>query len=130
MPIDTNDAVAENDRAALRAAEGIPTAMVIAGEATLQEMMNLIAHSRGVVSVDTGVAHIAAQLRKPLVVMHTCVGRAWWLPGQYDSDASIAVFECDAICAAGHIGKEYPDCINEINVEDIARRCAALTEVP
>ena len=65
---------------ALRAAESLPV-MVVAGEATLQEMMNIIAHSRMVVSIDTGMAHIAAQLGKPLVVMRTCVGRAWWLPG-------------------------------------------------
>lgn len=103
-----------------RITEHIP-ATVIAGEATLQELMNLIAESRGVVSVDTGVAHIAAQLRKPLVVLRTCVGRQWWFPGQYGGDAPITVFSCDEKCAAGHMNRDYPACVNAIDMEEVAR---------
>lgn len=115
-----------SDRAeALRVSEGIPVT-VIAGEATLQEMMNLISESRGVVSVDTGVAHLAAQLGKPLVVLTTCafVGANWWLPGQYGNDAPITVCSRGDLCAAGHGYKEYPDCMNEIDMEEVASRAA------
>jgi len=110
---------------ALRAAEGT-SATIIAGEATLQEMMNLIAHSRTVVSVDTGMAHIAAQLRKPLVVMRTCVGRAWWLSEQYGNNAPIAIFECDAVCEGGHLAKAYPACMHAIDVEAVAKKALTI----
>jgi len=105
---------------AARITEHVP-ATVIAGEATLQELMNLISESRGVVSVDTGVAHIAAQLRRPLVVMRTCVGRQWWFPGQYGEDAPITVFSCDEKCATGHVNGNYPACLNAIDMEGVAR---------
>lgn len=110
---------------ALRVAQGTK-ATIIAGEATLQEMMNLIKHSRGVVSVDTGMAHITAQLGKPLIVMRTCVGRAWWLPGQYESGARITVFECDAVCAEGHLPKAYPACMDAIKMESVSEKARTL----
>jgi len=105
---------------AVRITEHVP-ATIIAGEATLQELMNLISESHGVVSVDTGVAHIAAQLRKPLVVLRTCVGRQWWFPGQYGADALITVLSCDDMCATDHVKKDYPLCINGIKAEEVAR---------
>jgi ADP-heptose:LPS heptosyltransferase len=111
------------DRAeAAHLARGLP-ATILAGDATLQELMHLIQHSRGVVSVDTGVAHIAAQLGGiPLMVMRTCIGRAWWLPGQYDPTAPITVFACDEKCQTGHVAKAYPECIGSIDVETVAQK--------
>jgi ADP-heptose:LPS heptosyltransferase len=110
---------------ALRAADGLPV-KVIAGEATLQEMMNLIAHSRAVVSVDTGMAHIAAQLGKPLVVVRTCIGRQWWLLGQYGNDAPITVFSRDSVCENGHLAGAYPPCIGAIDIQDIAKKVSTV----
>ncbi|MEK7101790.1 MAG: glycosyltransferase family 9 protein [Patescibacteria group bacterium] len=106
---------------ALCVARDIP-ATVIAGEMTLQEMIHLIKHSRGVVSVDTGMAHITAQLRTPLVVLRTCVGRAWWLPGQYRDDAPITVFSCDSVCENGHLAKAYPACMDAIDMEEVVNK--------
>lgn len=105
--------------AACAIAEGVD-AKVIAGETTLQEMMCLIKESRCVISVDTGMAHIAAHLGTPLVVMRTCVGRNWWLAGQYGDNAPVTVFSFDEMCADGHIAKNYPDCINAIDMEKVA----------
>lgn len=114
------------DRAeALLVAEGVP-ATVVAGETSLQEMMNLIVQGHAVVSVDTGMAHIAAQLRKPLIVMRTCLGANWWFHDQYGSDAPITVFACDRACEQGHIAKEYPDCMGGIDVGEVAE-CVAAT---
>jgi ADP-heptose:LPS heptosyltransferase len=110
---------------ALRVAEHIP-ATIIAGEATLQEMMNLIGRSRGVVSLDTGMAHITAQLGKPLMVLRTCLGADWWLPGQYGALAPITVFSSDAVCANGHIGKDHPACINAIDMKEVASRATEI----
>lgn len=100
-------------------------AKVIAGEATLQDMMNLIRRSEAVVSVDTGMAHIAAELEVPLVVLRTCLGRQWWLPGQYGADAPIKVFSCDEVCAAGHRYQEYPDCLGAIPLETVVEAARA-----
>jgi len=110
---------------ALRVTEHIP-ATIIAGEATLQEMMNLIAHSRVVVSVDTGMAHIAAQLHKPLVVLRTCIGRQWWLPGQYGDDTPLAIFQCDTVCKGGHLAKAYPACMHAIDMEKVAEKASTV----
>ena len=110
---------------ALRVTEHIP-ATIIAGEATLQEMMNLIAHSRAVVSVDTGMAHIAAQLHKPLVVLRTCIGRQWWLPGQYGDETPLAIFDCDAVCKDGHLAKAYPACMDAIDMEEVAEKASTV----
>jgi len=110
---------------ALHVAEN-SSAMVIAGRANLQETMNLIARSRAVVSVDTGMAHITAQLGKPLIVLRTCLGRNWWLPEQYGDDAPITVFDGDAVCKEGHLATAYPACMNAVDMEEVASRTAAV----
>ena len=109
---------------ALQIAEHIP-ATVVAGEVTLQDMMNLIHEGASVVSVDTGIAHIAAQLGKPLTVLRSCLGANWWLPGQYGNEARITVFEHDEACAVGHVYKDYPACINSVDVAAVARQASA-----
>lgn len=108
------------DRASALALSNGLGAKVVAGDATLQNMFNLIDQSCGVVSVDTGVAHMAAQLGKPLVVLRTCLGPNWWSPGQYGSDAPVTVFSCDTACAGGHIAKTYPACINAIDMQKVS----------
>ncbi len=91
---------------------------VVAGEASLQDMMQLIKFSYGVVSVDTGIAHITAQLEKPLVVMRTCLGPNWWFPEQYGPNAKVIQFTREEVCIP-HINKNYPDCINLIDMEEV-----------
>lgn len=115
-----------NDRGtALSIAQDIP-AIVIAGDASLQEIMNLIKESAGVVSVDTGIAHMAAQLGKPLVVLRTCLGPNWWFPEQYGNDAPLTIFSHDEVCTGGHISKDYPDCINAIDMKEVTSRTAEM----
>lgn len=109
----------------LRITENIPVT-VIAGETTLQELINLIFLSRGVVSLDTGVAHITAQLGKPLIVLCGCVGHNWWFPEQYGADAPITVFSRADLCTSGHISKKYPVCINTIAMDIVAQQASSL----
>ena len=52
----------------------------------LQELAHLIDNSAGMVSLDTGAAHIAAHMRKPLIVLASCVGVQWWSPDMYGFD--------------------------------------------
>lgn len=108
---------------ALMVARTLP-ATVIAGEATLQELMNLIMKSRGVVSVDTGIAHMAAQLGKPLIVLATCVGLHWWKKEQYGADAPVRLFTYHE--TQGHVAKDFPDCINTIDMQEVARTATEL----
>ncbi len=110
---------------AVQVAEGT-SATVIAGEVTLQELANLIAKAQGVVSLDTGVAHIAAQLKKSLVVLRTCIAPNWWFEGQYGAEAPIHVLSADRLCAPGHQAHEgYPVCLNGIDANGVASQAAA-----
>jgi len=112
------------DRAeALAAAEGFD-AVVIAGAASLQETAQIIAESRGVVSVDTGLAHLSAQLGKRPVVLATCLGPNWWFKEQYGEGAATFFNRAD-LCAQGHVIKNYPDCLNEIDMQKVAQALAA-----
>lgn len=99
------------------------SATMIAGDISLQELMNIIAVSKAVVSVDTGVAHIAAHLSKKLFVLRTCIAANWWFPEQYGPNAPIEVFSCDSVCADGHVFGGYPRCMNSI---DITRLVASI----
>ncbi len=107
-------------RVADEIAEGLPRMVVVAGNASLQEMMQLIQSSMGSVSVDTGIAHITAQLEKPLVVMRTCLGPNWWFPEQYGPQAPVRQFSRENLCTP-HVNKHYPDCINMIDISQVAR---------
>lgn len=100
---------------ALMVAQGT-RAKVIAQKTTLQEMMSLISQSRGVVAVDTGVAHIAAQMHKSVVVLSTCLGAHWWVEGQYGPDTSAGVITNKAACGGEHDLVDYPPCINRTNL--------------
>ena len=99
-------------------ANGLPV-RVIAGEVSLQELMSLIAQSAVVVSVDTGVAHMAAQLGAPLVVLTSCVGAHWWQDNQYGNNPRVQVFSNPE--PGGHVAKDYPDCIGTIDFAAAAR---------
>jgi hypothetical protein len=112
------------DRKAAEEACRGTNARVIAGETSVQELAYLIKHAQGVVSIDTGVAHMAAQMRVPLVVMRTCVARNWWMPEQYP-EANLVVLECDGVCKGGHIAERERNCVNAIPesaVVDATRR--------
>jgi len=112
------------DRAeALAAAEGF-AATVVAGSVSLQETAQLIAESRGVVSADTGVAHLSAQLGKRPIVLATCLGPNWWFKEQYGEGAATFFNRAD-LCTRGHVIKNYPDCLNEIDMQKVAQALAA-----
>jgi len=100
------------------AARGMSDVRVIAGDTSLQEMMELIASATVVISVDTGIAHITAHLRKPLVVLASCLGLHWWKEEQYDRQAPVRLFT--HVEPNGHVFKEYPDCINGVDMKEVA----------
>jgi ADP-heptose:LPS heptosyltransferase len=97
-------------------------AVVIAGRASLQELMNLMRGSRVVVSLDTGVGHLAAHIARTPIIISTCLGRtSWWGPDQYGSGIPAALFTRNDLCTAGHIFKPYPECLAHIDMQAVAR---------
>lgn len=119
---------------ATEAGVGLP-AVVIAGHATLQELMNLMMGSRVVVSLDTGVGHIAAHLGRAPIILSTCLGRiSWWGPDQYGFDTLTTggsgipakLFTRHDLCLGGHIFKPYPDCLSSIDMREVAKKAAQI----
>lgn len=59
---------------------GLPATAVLAGHLDLADLVALVAHSRLVVSADTGVAHLATAYRTPSVVLFGPVRPDRWGP--------------------------------------------------
>ena len=95
-------------------------------ETSLQELAHLIDHSAGMVSLDTGAAHIAAHLRKPLVVLSSCVGVQWWNKDMYGESVPTALFERIDVCKGGHDYSGYAQCLDIIDFGEVAARARAL----
>ena len=108
-----------SEKEAAAAATGGTRARVVAEQTSLQEMIELIAGSRGVVAVDTGVAHMAAQLGAPLVVLTSCLGAHWWGSRQYPPQAPIVVLTNKGACTSGHRMVAYPPCLNDIDPRNV-----------
>ncbi len=115
-----------NERTEAIAAAG--GSRVIAGEATLQETIDLVAHAAAVVSLDTGVAHIAAQLGKPVAVISTCMGLWWWNGEQYGPNASYKVFTNPLHTISEHRMVDYPACLNDTDFQDVAASVRSFLE--
>ncbi len=116
---------ARGDRQEAETAAGTE-ARVIAGEASLGEMADLITHARATVSVDTGVAHIAAQLHKRVLVITTCMGLWWWNEEQYGPNASYKAFTAPLHPIPEHPMDDYPACLNTFDINAMTSLVAKL----
>jgi FkbM family methyltransferase len=103
----------------LKIKEAVPQVEVAPG-LTMQDLIVLVQNSGGVVSLDTGVGHIAAQVGVPLAILRTCWGYQWWVKEQYAREG-ITVLTREDLCDNGHVNKDFPDCLNKIPVSDIVR---------
>lgn len=104
------------------------SAVVIAGRATLQELMNLMVGSRAVVSLDTGVGHLAAHIGRAPVILSTCLGRiSWWGPDQYGPGTPADLFTRADLCTSGHVFKPYPECLANIDMQAVAKKVAEVS---
>jgi ADP-heptose:LPS heptosyltransferase len=99
---------------------------VLRPRTTLQEVMHLIDHSRGVIAVDTGVAHLAAHLRKPLMVLASCVGLHWWGEEMYGRDIPARLFAKPEICAGMHDFSGYAKCLEALDLDEVASAAVRL----
>lgn len=97
-----------------------------AAHTTLQELAHLIDHAAGMVSLDTGAAHLAAHLRKPLVVLASCVGVQWWSGDMYGEGVPTKLFTRLDVCQEGHDYSGYAKCLDAIDIDEVALRAASL----
>ncbi len=93
---------------------------------TLQELAHLIDHAAGMVSLDTGAAHIAAHLRKPLVVLASCVGVQWWSKDMYGEGMPTKLFTRLDVCKEGHDYSGYAPCLDAIDMDAVAAAAAMI----
>lgn len=114
-----------SDELLMRSIKELSPALVLASGISMQALVTLVAKSKAVVSLDTGVAHIAAQTGVPLVVMRTCWGYNWWIKDQYSRDG-IAVLAHDELCTNGHIAKDFPECLGAISAEEVVHAIKTL----
>ncbi len=114
---------------AVHIAESIPNTRVIAGGASLQEMMQLVSSSMGVISVDTGIAHITAHLSRPLVVLRSCLGPNWWFSEAYGPARSIAQHTREDLCVP-HVFRDYPVCLDDIDLSKVKESASLLFSRP
>lgn len=87
---------------------------VRAVQSSIQELAHLIDHAKGMVSLDTGVAHIAAHMKKPLVVLASCVGEQWWSKDQYTL-GTYTLFTRSDVCEGRHDYSGYAKCLEAID---------------
>jgi ADP-heptose:LPS heptosyltransferase len=95
-------------------------------ETSLQGLAHLIDHSRVIVSLDTGVAHMAAHLQKPLVVLASCVGVQWWGSDMYGQGIPRKLFERTEVCEGHHDYSGYAKCLEAIDMLEVGRAAAAI----
>lgn len=113
-----------SDKSLAEEATNVLPARIIAGETSVQELANLIVGSVCIVSIDTGVAHMAAQLGTPLVVVRTCFASNWWSKEQYDGP--ITVLSRDEVCKNGHVSGKAGNCLNSVEVKDVIEAARSL----
>jgi len=99
---------------------GLPV-LSIAGDVSLAELAAVLQAAAAVVTVNTGVMHLAALLDAPLVALHGPTSRRRWGP---TGSRSIALAPPPpAACEFLHLGFEYPrgpvSCMERIEVDDV-----------
>jgi ADP-heptose:LPS heptosyltransferase len=96
---------------------------------SLDRTAEVLAHSRVVVSVNTGVMHMAAALGVPLVALHGPTSSKRWGP---ISDMAIVVDSPAPGCGYLNLGWEYPpkppQCMECIRYETVRDACRELLE--
>ena len=105
---------------------GVLPTRVRAVETTIQELAHLIDHAAVMVSLDTGAAHIAAHLRKPLVVLTSCVGAQWWSKDMYGREVPAVLFERSDVCEGKHDYSGYAKCLDAIDPVEVAKKALSL----
>lgn len=99
---------------------------VISAHTSLQELVALIDASALMVSLDTGAAHLAAHLKKPLIVLASCVGVQWWSKDMYGPHIPNALFTHPDACTLGHDYSGFAKCLEAIDMDAVAQKARTL----
>lgn len=108
------DAEAAQHTAQLLRKVGVP-AENIAGKYSLSDMVTILAKARLVVSVNTGIMHLAAAVRAPLVALHGATSELRWGPL---GDTSVVVKSGEPCQPCISLGFES-NCDNSICMQNI-----------
>jgi lipopolysaccharide heptosyltransferase III len=104
-----------------------------AGRFTIREVLDVLARSRNVVSVNTGTMHLAAAVgaRAPTVALNGPTAERRWGPLGERSRSVNSTYEG---CGYLHLGSEYDDrrqdCMLGISVEQVLDATRTLLEFP
>ncbi|MFA6414384.1 MAG: glycosyltransferase family 9 protein [Candidatus Paceibacterota bacterium] len=98
----------------------------VSAQTTLQELAALVDQSALMVSLDTGAAHLAAHLQKPLIVLASCVGVQWWGSDMYGENIPTSLFTRLDVCKDGHDYSGYAKCLEAIDVIEVAEKARKL----
>lgn len=115
----------QDREAAAEATARVSNAQVVAG-ISLEQTIQLALQAHLTVSLDTGVAHIAAHMRRPLIVLSTCMGLFWWGEDQYGPGIPQRVFSAAEHCRSGHIMAAHPVCLNAIDMDVVGSAAATI----
>jgi ADP-heptose:LPS heptosyltransferase len=117
---------------ALAARLGSIDVEVLAGRLSLRDTAVALARSAGVVSVNTGIMHLAALVGAPLVGLHGPTNPLRW--GPINSNAVVLGPGPEAGGAFLHLGFEYPDrpvdCMGMIAVEEVLSQALDVMQRP
>lgn len=120
------DAEAAEHTAQLLRQVGVPVEN-IAGKCSLSDMVAILAKARLVVSVNTGIMHLAAAVRAPLVVLHGATSELRWGPL---GDTSVVVKSGEPCQPCISLGFESncnnPICMQNITVDMVMERVERL----
>lgn len=99
----------------------------VAGTLSLMQTINLVSRAKVVVSVNTGIMHIASALKKNLVCLNGPTSALRWGPL---NENAISLKGSRACAPCINLGFEYKcnrnDCMNDISVEDVVVSVGAL----
>ena len=118
------DVAAARDLALQMSGFGVKSAS-LAGEFTLPELADLLARSRAVVSVNTGVMHLASMLGVPTVSLEGPVPPERWGPiGPNVRSVVTTLPQCGYLDLGFEYGGQRLDCMQGVSVEAVARAVA------
>jgi heptosyltransferase III len=97
-----------------------------AGQVSLRGTASLLLNAAAVVSVNTGVMHMAALLNRPTLALHGPTNPRRW--GPLGSSAIVIGPDWNCGCGYLNLGFEYPtsppDCMSRISIDDVLDKLA------
>lgn len=118
------DIAAGRDLAARLTSCGVKAAS-LAGEFTLPELADILARSSAVISVNTGVMHLASMLGVPTVSLEGPVPPERWGPiGPKARSVVTALPQCGYLDLGFEYGGQRLDCMQGVSVEAVVREVA------